>query len=341
MPEGYSLYSFCRYTTFGTVNQNRSFSSQSYRYGFNGKEKDDEINVNGGEYDFGARIYDSRLGRWLTIDPQHQFRLSPYLSFANNPILLIDPDGGWIPGVDDNGRIILTAEKGDNIKTLYTFFGGKKNAEKYLPTVYTGKIAPKMEITTGTKIAFNTKNIFSKAIGDAKNPDNKAKYEDPKDDESGKNYNCHTEALNAARGLEFHNKPNTDIDERNADIKENFENVGASEAVLGETAITFGDVHTATFFGRSQDGTTYVFSKNGVGGGPTINPIYENTGGVNKKDSSIPSYGAVGDPSNMNGHAQNSGSTGMKTDKSGREVGAGGTGIKQSNGTGFYNLKKK
>ena len=44
------------------------FWSNSYRYGFNGMEKDDEVKGSGNSYDFGARMYDSRLGRWLSID---------------------------------------------------------------------------------------------------------------------------------------------------------------------------------------------------------------------------------------------------------------------------------
>ena len=40
-----------------------------YRYGFNGKEKSDEIYGEGNGYDFGARIQDPRVGRWLSIDP--------------------------------------------------------------------------------------------------------------------------------------------------------------------------------------------------------------------------------------------------------------------------------
>jgi RHS repeat-associated protein len=80
---------------FGSPMPSRSFSASSYRYGFNGKEKDDEINVDGGEYDFGARMYDSRLGRWWAIDP-YDFKyptLSPYCFVANSPLLFIDPDG--------------------------------------------------------------------------------------------------------------------------------------------------------------------------------------------------------------------------------------------------------
>jgi RHS repeat-associated protein len=40
-----------------------------YRYGFNGKEKDEETYCDGNAYDFAARIYDERFGRWMSVDP--------------------------------------------------------------------------------------------------------------------------------------------------------------------------------------------------------------------------------------------------------------------------------
>ena len=65
------------------------------RYGFNGMEKDDEIKGVGNSLDFGARIYDSRLGRWLSIDPlaAKYPDTSPYAGMANSPISIIDIDG--------------------------------------------------------------------------------------------------------------------------------------------------------------------------------------------------------------------------------------------------------
>ena len=67
----------------------------SYRFSFNGKEKDNETYGEGNAYDFGARIYDSRLGRWMSTDPHASKypHLSPYAFVANNPINAIDPDG--------------------------------------------------------------------------------------------------------------------------------------------------------------------------------------------------------------------------------------------------------
>lgn len=46
-------------------------------------------------YDFGARMYDARLGIFTSVDPlAHQFASwSPYAAFKNNPIIFIDPDG--------------------------------------------------------------------------------------------------------------------------------------------------------------------------------------------------------------------------------------------------------
>ena len=66
-----------------------------YRYGFNSMEKDDQVKGRGNSYDFGARMLDPRLGRWLTIDPlAGKYKsMSPYSAFGNNPIYIIDPDG--------------------------------------------------------------------------------------------------------------------------------------------------------------------------------------------------------------------------------------------------------
>jgi len=65
-----------------------------YRYGFQGQEEDDEIkNVEGSSYDFGARIYDPKIGRWLSGDTKYKDYETPYAGMANNPILFLDPDG--------------------------------------------------------------------------------------------------------------------------------------------------------------------------------------------------------------------------------------------------------
>jgi RHS repeat-associated protein len=73
-----------------------------YRYGFNGYEKDDEIKGGGNSYVTHHRLLDPRIGRWFSTDPLGQFVGSQYSLNSNNPILLIDPDGGWVITIGSN-----------------------------------------------------------------------------------------------------------------------------------------------------------------------------------------------------------------------------------------------
>jgi|GEM_PF-2979246 len=69
--------------------------NDTYRYGFNGKENDNEVKGEGSQQDYGMRIYDPRLGRFLSVDPlQKNYPFySPYQFSGNNPIFSIDIDG--------------------------------------------------------------------------------------------------------------------------------------------------------------------------------------------------------------------------------------------------------
>ena len=93
------------------------YSALSYRFAFNGMEHDNETYGQGNAYDFGARIYDSRLGRFMSTDP-----LSPkYPSFStyqfayNCPITFIDLDGleGELPEVPTTLVIRIQSWKSD------------------------------------------------------------------------------------------------------------------------------------------------------------------------------------------------------------------------------------
>ncbi len=81
--------------------------------------------------DFGARIYDSRLGRWLSVDPlEKEFPdLSPYCAMGDNPIFLVDKDGRKIVVYSKNDQQAVL--KMINSKALGTF-AFDKNGELYL-----------------------------------------------------------------------------------------------------------------------------------------------------------------------------------------------------------------
>ena len=70
-------------------------AEDKYRFGFNGQEKDNEIKGVGNSLDFTERIYDSRLGRFLSLDPlMAKFPYqSPYIFAKNNPIYFVDEKG--------------------------------------------------------------------------------------------------------------------------------------------------------------------------------------------------------------------------------------------------------
>ncbi|WP_201292142.1 RHS repeat domain-containing protein, partial [Tenacibaculum maritimum] len=68
-------------------------NSTAQKFGYNGKELNEELGIQW--HDFGARNYDASLGRWMNLDPHadNYYSLSPYNSFANNPLSFVDPDG--------------------------------------------------------------------------------------------------------------------------------------------------------------------------------------------------------------------------------------------------------
>jgi len=79
-----------------------------YRFSFNGKEHDDEIKGSGNSIDYKERIYDPRLGRFLSVDKlTSTYPFYTTYQFAGNmPIIAIDLDG-LEPKymISENGRL--------------------------------------------------------------------------------------------------------------------------------------------------------------------------------------------------------------------------------------------
>jgi RHS repeat-associated protein len=85
---------------------------------------DEETYGGGNAYDFGARIHDTRLGRFLSIDPYTKAypSITTYSFGGNSPILFIDKDGKfpWLTGLIGAGVNIAVG-----------YIGNTLNGEKY------------------------------------------------------------------------------------------------------------------------------------------------------------------------------------------------------------------
>ncbi|MEQ6120499.1 RHS repeat-associated core domain-containing protein [Reichenbachiella sp. MALMAid0571] len=77
------------YYPFGSVLSH--WQKEVYRFGYQGQfaEEDEETGFNA----FELRAFDSNIGRWMAPDPYRQFA-SPYNGMGNNPVYLIDRNGG-------------------------------------------------------------------------------------------------------------------------------------------------------------------------------------------------------------------------------------------------------
>jgi RHS repeat-associated protein len=160
------------YYPFGMAMPGRKYSAGSgYRYGFNGKENDNEVKGDGNQQDYGMRIYDARSGRFLSIDPLYKkFPENSQYQFAkNSPILFIDFMGlePVKDGTTNLTKVSAALKKADvkdldDLRSHYGsgYFGndnGKGDTKKYLYSKKWGWIDMRHVSYSAAKI----KSIFS------------------------------------------------------------------------------------------------------------------------------------------------------------------------------------
>lgn len=133
------------YEPFGSLLPGRNYSSDSYRFGFNGKENDNEVHGATGTFqDYGMRAYDTRVGRFFSVDPiAAQFpMLTPYQFASNTPIWAIDLDGleAWVyTETDGFGHAFIVVPTDDEVTSLTVYTYGRYNGS-YTPSL--GAAAP-------------------------------------------------------------------------------------------------------------------------------------------------------------------------------------------------------
>lgn len=123
------VLSYSDYYPFGMIVPQKDRLKSDYRYGFNGMENDNELKGEGNSINYEARMQDTRLGRFLSIDPLTKSfpHYSPYQFAGNTPIQAIDLDGAeeyhYLARWDkQSSRIIFKLENSKTVKER-TFLG--------------------------------------------------------------------------------------------------------------------------------------------------------------------------------------------------------------------------
>ena len=244
-------------------------STLAENYSFSAKERDTETGLS---Y-FGSRYYSGDLSIWLSVDPMSDKypSLSPYVYCANNPVKLVDPNGEWIPGLDGENNIIVTREEGDNEESFRKFMGTAYSDED-IQNMYGQMQDGKINLT---KTYGNEFQIMTDAINDAFSDSNF---------ENNENYNCWGAAIAVSKKIKLQGNGLNDCGGVSYYLNEmeNFDNTLSNGYVssdqqgasVGKTVLRFGTCnengHGAVYLGKSQDGTEYVFTKNGWKSRPTI-----------------------------------------------------------------------
>jgi RHS repeat-associated protein len=89
------VVSYSDYSPYGTILDNRHGNDNTYRYGFQGQERDDEIKGVGNSYNYEYRMHDPRLGRFFAEDPlaDKYPHNSPYAFSENMVIHMVELEG--------------------------------------------------------------------------------------------------------------------------------------------------------------------------------------------------------------------------------------------------------
>lgn len=110
---------------YGSINTVFDITFDRSRFGFNGQEKDDEIKGEGNSLEFTFRVYDPRLGRFLSTDPfEREYAWnSPYAFAENRPIDGIDLEGreweNFMSGFSNPGKLKMKLPNKETAQVQY------------------------------------------------------------------------------------------------------------------------------------------------------------------------------------------------------------------------------
>ncbi len=260
----------CTGTSESRPTAHYSLLTANSTYTFSAKEKDSETGLS---Y-FGSRYYSSDLSVWLSVDPMSDKypSLSPYTYCADNPVKLTDPDGRWIPGLDEDYNITVTKEEGDDFNSFREFMGPGYSDEE-IKNMFDDLQGDKINLTKSYGGVFQR---MTNALNNA--------YGDP-EFLGADNYNCWGAALNLTSGYELTKRTSYTLgsgidteDKFDELLTKYYTQVSPEMASVGKTVLRYGftpDVakHAAIYMGKDRSGNEYVFTKNGWRTPPAISTV--------------------------------------------------------------------
>jgi len=138
----------------------RTIQGDSYRYGYQGSEKDDEAKGSGNSYTTFFRQLDPRVGRWFSVDPKLVAGESPYVSMGNNPVYFNDVFGDSIPARFYNSSGIQTNSIPEDFQNSFR--------QEYGITLgyENGKLFKSGDFNTSNKVSPDAKNMWESLLGE-------------------------------------------------------------------------------------------------------------------------------------------------------------------------------
>jgi len=136
--DGYQvgIVNIADYSPFGVQLDGRTIENGSYRYGFQGQEKDDEVKGNGNSVNYKYRMHDPRVGRFFAVDPlSPKYPWNSSYAFSENMVIhMVELEG------------LEAAKPSKQMQKIADKFGSSSTSEKEEPEI---NITPLPSIVDG------------------------------------------------------------------------------------------------------------------------------------------------------------------------------------------------